>query len=87
MFEMDSVLCICILLLEGVLVVVILVGYDLDSLIFMEWCKRFVSGIEEVLKYYGDVVGNVFRDFINGVGVDGCDGIILLLWDSDKLMI
>lgn len=85
--ETDSALRICTSPPEGVLAVVTSAGYDPDSSIPMERRKRFASGIEEVLKHYGDAAGNVFRDSTNGAGVDGCDGITLSLWDSDKSMI
>ena len=84
--ETDAALRVCRDPVEGTLAVVTSAGFNPDSTVPMARRQEFARGVDAVLRGYGEAPGNIYRDTVNGAGVDGRDGITLSLWESDQAM-
>ncbi|MBM2320971.1 MULTISPECIES: hypothetical protein [Marivita] len=84
--ETDCALRVCRDPVEGTLAVVTSAGFDDDSTVPISRRQDFARGVDAVLRGYGEAPGNIYRDTVNGAGVDGRDGITLSLWETDAAM-
>lgn len=72
---------------KGALVVLTSAGYIDPGPEDEERIYQFLTGIDEVLEFYGTLPGNLRRGLYSGGVVDGCDGCTISLWDDDKAMV
>ena len=84
--EEDSAIRVTSEKAPGRMVVITTAGYTSRETAERSRIIRFIAGVQDVVRFYGTLPGNIRRDVFNG-GYDGREGFTLSIWADDKSMI